>query len=90
MVGVSDLCDVFRSQFTVCLIHHAPEFPGIDEQHFAPPVPQLATAAITGEKPEACWNLGRVEELTGQGDHTVDQFGFDKLATYLALPRLVR
>ena len=40
------------------------------------------------QKPQASRNLGRVEELSGQGDHAVHQTSFDQILPNLALARL--
>lgn len=44
---------------------------------------------VAGDEPEAGGDLGGVEELAGQGKHTVDQVGLDQGFADLALARLL-
>ena len=80
VVGVGDAAQLVVAQVAVGAVEHMAEFAGVDKEYFAASVAQLfGRAAAAGEEPEAGGDLGGVEELPGQGDHAVDEVGFDQL-----------
>ena len=89
MVGVRDPCDVLVRELPVSPIHHPPDLPRVDEQNLPGPIAERAPSPIACEKPQARRDLGRVEELAGQGHHAVHEVGLDQLLPDLPFSRLV-
>ena len=73
-------------KIAVGAIHHQTQLPRVDKQNLTPAVAVFAIAPIARQEPEAGRNLGRVEKLTGQRDHTVHQIGFYQTLSDVALP----
>lgn len=82
VVGVGDAAEVVGAEVAVCAVEHVAEFARVDKEYFAAAVAELFVgASAAGEEPEAGGDLGGIEELSGQGDHAVDEVGFDQLFT---------
>ena len=90
MVGAGDAGDVLVGQLAVGAVHHAAELAGVDEEHLAAAVAELAVLPVAREEPEAGRDLRRVEELARQRDHAVHEVGLDQVLADLALAGLVR
>src|SRR2546427_718066 len=73
VVGGGDAGDFLFGQLAVGAVHHAAELPGIDEEHVAAAVAELAVLPVTREEPQARRDLRRVEELARQRDHAVHE-----------------
>ena len=71
-------------------VHHTTELACVDEKDPSAAVAVFVIFLVAGKKPEACGNLRRIEELAGQGDHTVYEIGFDDVLSDFTLARLVR
>src|SRR5690606_22701729 len=83
-VGGGDLADVFRPELTPRTGDHYAKLPCINVQDFAAPVAVTIGALVAGQKPEAGWNLRRIEELAGQRDHAIHRVGLDHLPANFA------
>ena len=57
---------------------------------FAASVTETPVLLVAGEEPEADWNLGRVEKLSGQSDHAVHEVGFDDRLSNFPFTGLIR
>ena len=98
MVRARYLLDVLVSELAVYAIHKRPHLPRIDEQRLAATVTKLralgvgrtSVALVPRDEPQAHRYLRRVEELTRQCDHTIDQVRLDDRLPYLSLARLAR
>jgi hypothetical protein len=73
----------------VSAVNELSHFPSIDEKCFASTVTEPSVFLGSRNKPEAHWNLGRIEKLTGQGDHAIQKVGFNDRFPNVALSRLV-
>src|SRR4051794_10681103 len=62
----------------------------VDEERLTSPVTEMAVSLVTGQEPQADRNLGRVEELSWQRHHAVNQIGLDDAPANLTLARLRR
>ena len=51
---------------------------GVDKECLTGASAKPLVLLVAGQEPEANGNLCRVEELPRQGDHAVDQVGFDQ------------
>src|SRR5262245_20982679 len=85
VVGGGDACNVLVGQPAMRAIHHAAEFAGVDEEHVATAVAELAVLAVARKEPQARRDLRRVEELARQRDHAVHEVGLDQALADLAL-----
>src|SRR4030095_16977484 len=85
-----DAHDLFVSKLAMGTVNKLPELASINEQNFAAAVAEAMIFLIAGEKPQAGRNLRRIEELAGEGDHAVDEIGFDDVLADFAFAGLVR
>ena len=90
VIGAGDARDVLVGQLAVGAVDHAAELAGVDEEHLAAAVAELAVLLVAREEPEAGGDLRRVEELARQRDHAVHEIGLDDVLADLALAGLVR
>ncbi len=101
MVGPDNLLNVLLGEFTVNAVDKRAHLAGVDEERFTAAVAEaIGDAAVgvgdfagglaAGEEPEADGDLGAIEELAGEGDHAVDEVGFDEGFADLAFAGLIR
>jgi hypothetical protein len=90
MVHSRDAANLVISQLAMDPVNEMPELAGVDEEDFAASIAVFVILFISGQEPKAGRNLSRVEELAGEGDHAINQVGFDNAFPNFAFAGLVR
>src|SRR6185369_13061501 len=72
VIGAGDLRDVIVRHLTVGAVHQRSQLARVNEKRFTATVAETSIHLVPREKPEADWNLRRVEELARQRHHAVD------------------
>ena len=89
MVRLSDAPNFLVGQLAVSAVRHAAELAGVDEKNLAAAIAVFAVFLVTSKEPETRGNLCRVKELAGEGDHAIDEVGFDNVLSDFAFAGLV-